>query len=236
MIPDLLHRLGDEVVVLHRQHGQFEAGHSTDLTRPQATGVDDVFGVDLAAFGDDRPGAVGSRFERADPVLPVHLGAGLAGTDRVRVGDTGRIDVALDRIPHRAEEVLRVEQREQLLGFLRRDQLELVHAEVATTGDGHLQPVHPVAVRGEGDPARQVDRTVLARPLLDLLVQLHGVLLELGDVRVAVERVHAAGRVPCGACGELLAFDEHDVVPAVLGEVEQHGRADDATADHDHLC
>ena len=92
------------------------------------------------------------------------------------------------------------------------------------------------SVGGERDAARQVDRAVLAGTLLDLLVELHRVLLELGDVGVAVERVHAARRVPGRAGGQLLALDQHHVGPAVLGEVEQHRRADDATSDHHDLC
>ena len=51
VVDHLLHRLGDEVVVLHRQHGQLEPDHPADLTRPQPAAVDDVLGVDrLAAY------------------------------------------------------------------------------------------------------------------------------------------------------------------------------------------
>ena len=235
VLPNILHRLGDEVVVLHRQHREFETGHPTDLAGPQPARVDDVFGMDLAAFGDDRPRAVRPVFEPTDPVLSGDLGAGLPGTDRVGVGDTRGVDVALDRVPHRSEEVLRVEQREQFLGLPRRDHLELVHAEVPTAGDGHAQPVHPVAVGGEGDATGQVDRAVLPRAFLDLAVELHGVLLELGHVRVAVEGVHPTGRVPGRSGGQLLALDEQHVGPPVLGQVEQHRRADDTAADHHHL-
>ena len=70
---------------------------------------------------------------------------------------------------------------------------------------------------------------------LDLLVQVDRVLLQLGDVRVAVDRVHAAGGVPGGARREFRAFDQQDVLPAGLGEVIQHARADDAATDHRHL-
>ena len=117
---------------------------------------------------------------------------------------------------------------------LRADHLEL-HAEVAAAGDGHPQEVHPGLVAREHQAAGQVDRAVLAGLLLDLLVELDRVLLEPGDVRVAVERVHPAGRVPGRAGRQLAPLEEHDVGPAGLREVVEHAGADHAPTDHDHL-
>ena len=48
-----------------------------------------------------------------------------------------------------------------------------------------------------------------------------------------VERRDAAGRVPGGARGQLVLLDQHDVGPADLREMIEHGDADDAAADHD---
>ncbi len=60
VVDDFGHRLGHQVVVLHRQHGQLEADHPSDLAGPQPAGVDDVLGVDgVVAIGDDVPRAVG---------------------------------------------------------------------------------------------------------------------------------------------------------------------------------
>ena len=117
---------------------------------------------------------------------------------------------------------------------LRRDQLQL-HPEVAAARLGHPQPVHPDLGVGQHQAARQVDRAVLAGDPLDLLVQLDRVLLEPGDVRVAVERVHPAGRVPRGAGRQLAPLEEHDVGPAGLRQVVQDAGADDAATDDDDL-
>ncbi len=129
--------------------------------------------------------------------------------------------MSLDRVPHRADEVLRVEQREQLVGFLDRDHLEF-HTEVAATCNGHVEPIDSFAVGGEREAPWQMDAAVLTRLRFDLLVQLDRVLLERGHVGVAVQGVHAARGMPRGSGGEFLALDQHDVVPAVLGEVVQH--------------
>ena len=234
VLGDLGHVLGDEVHVLHPQHRQLEADHPPDLAGPQPAGVDDVLGVDLALVGDHVPRPVGPLAQVGHPRVAVDLGAALAGADGVGVGDAARVDVALDRVEQGADEVLLLEQREHRLGLGGGDDLQ-VHAEVAAAGLGHAQPVEPLAVVGQHQPAGQVDRAVLPGAGLDRAVQLDRVLLQLGDVGVAVEGVHAAGRVPRRAGRQLLALDEHDVGPAGLGEVVQHRRADDAASDDDDL-
>ena len=47
---DLGNLLGDEVLMLHREHRQFEADHAADLARPQAAGIDDVLGDGWCPF------------------------------------------------------------------------------------------------------------------------------------------------------------------------------------------
>jgi len=142
--------------------------------------------------------------------------------------------VPLDRVVQRTDEVLRIQEREQVLCFARGDQLEL-HPQVAAARNGHPQEVHPDLRVRQHQATRQVDRAVLARGLLDLLVQLDRVLLEPRDVRVAVERVHAASGVPRRTRGQLAALEEHDVGPAGLRQVVEHGRADNAPTDDDDL-
>ena len=164
----------------------------------------------------------------------VDLGAGQLGRLHVRARHPGRVDVALDRVVQRPDEVLRIEQREELLRLLGRDELE-VHPEVAPARDRHPQEVHPHLCVGQHQAAGKVDAAVLAGDPLDLLVQLDRVLLELGDVRVAVERVHPAGRVPGRAGGQLAPLEQHDVGPARLRQVVEHAGADDAPADDDDL-
>ena len=128
-----------------------------------------------------------------------------------------------------------LEQRVVLLRLGDGDDVH-VHAEVPASCLGHAQPVEPLRCVGELEAAGQVDRAVLPRLRLDLLVQVDRVLLEAGHVGVAIQRVHATRRVPRRARRQLLALEQHDVGPTGLGEVEQHARADDATSDDHHLC
>ena len=160
------------------------------------------------------------------------LRPGELGALGVGAGDAGRVHVALDRVVQRPDEVLRVEQGKEVLRLARGDELE-VHAQVAAARLGHPQEVHPDLRVGQHQPAGQVDRAVLAGHALDLLVQLDRVLLEARHVRVAVERVHAAGRVPRRAGRQLAPLEQHHVRPAGPGQVVQHAATDDTAAD-DH--
>ena len=232
---DLRHVRGEHVLVLHGQDRQLETHHPADLARPQAAGVDDVLGVDrVAALDLDVPRLVRTLRQPRDERVEAHLRAGHLGALHVGLGDTRRVDVALDAVVQRAHEVLRIHDREDVPRLRGRDHLEL-HPEVAAPRDRHPEEVHPLLGVGQHQPAAQVDRAALAGDLLDLLVEVDRVLLEARDVRVAVERVHAAGRVPGGAGRELATLEQDDVLPARLRQVVEDARPDDATTDDDGL-
>ncbi len=225
---------GNEVLVLHRKDRQFQADEATDFARPQATRIDDMLGVNRPLLGDHVPGAVSTLPGVDDAVLAHDLGACELRGLGVRVRHAVRIDVAFDRIVDRAEKVLLVEQRIQLLRFRRRYQLQ-VHAEIAAARHGHAQPVDPLGRAGQHQAAGDVHAARNAGNRFDLLVQLDRVLLQLGDVRIAVDGVHAARRVPGRTGREFRALEQQHVLPARFREVIQHARAHDAATDHRHL-
>ena len=229
---NLGHVLGDQVLVLHREHRQLEPGHAADLARPQPAGIDDMLGDERALVGDDVPGAVGPRLRLDDPGVPIDLGALDARRLGIGVGDAGWVDVAFERVVERADEVALVHEREHLRRLVDRDHLH-VEAEVPRPRHHHLEEIVPLGRAGEHQPGRDVDAAGLAGDRLDLLVKVDGVGLELGDVRIAVDRVHAAGRVPGRARGQLRALDQHHVAPAGLRQMIKDARADDAPSD-DH--
>ena len=179
--------LGDEVLVLHGEDRKLEPDEAADFARPQSARVHDVLGVDRAVLGDDVPGAVRPLLRVDDAVLAHDLGAADLGGFRVGVRDAVRIHVPFDRVVDRAEEMLLLEQRMELLGLRRRDQLE-VHAEVAAARHGHPQPVDALRRPGQEQAAAHVNAAGDAGDRLDLLVQVDRVLLQAGDVRVAVQR------------------------------------------------
>ena len=69
--------------------------------------------------------------------------------------------------------------------------------------------------------------------LLDLGEEVDRVGLERGHVGIGVEGMHAARRMPGGACGQDVPLDQRHVLPAEFGKVIEHGGADDAATDDD---
>ena len=98
-----------------------------------------------------------------------------------------------------------------------------------------LEEVHAIRGGGDGEAADVVQAAGLAGDGFQLLVELDRVALERRHVGVGVQRVEAARRVPRGSGGELRALDQHDVLPAELGQMVEHAAADDAAADDGYL-
>ena len=231
---DLGHVLGDEILVLHGEHGQLQSDETPHLARPEAAGVDHMLGLDVALVGDHVPGAVAAGPRIRDPGLRVDLRAALLGAARKGVRRARRIEMALDGVIERARELALVDQGQPPLGLIQRDQLAL-HAEIAALGLDVFQPLVALLGGRKHQAFGHVQAARLAGDFLDLLVEVDAVLLQLGDVGIAVDGVHAARCMPGGARGELQALDQHHILPALLGQVIEHARPDDAAADDDCL-
>ncbi len=229
------HVLGDEIHVLHGQHRQLEPHHAADLARPEAAAVDHVLSDDLTLVGDDAPAAVLALHEVLYLGVQIDVGTVLLGRFRIGMGRAVGIEMTFHRIEHRTDELVGIEQRHQVMRFIRRQQMR-VEPHVAALGEDRLHPVEAVLGRGEHHARGHVQADVLAGIILDLLVELHRIFLQLGNVGIAVDRVHAAGGMPGRAGGQFRAFDEHNIGPAEFGEVIQDGTADDAAPDDDDPC
>jgi hypothetical protein len=221
---------GDEVLVLHRQNRQRKANEAPDLARPEPGRVDDVLRHEIALVGDHVPRTIGALLQIRDAREAIDFGAEVARGFCIRLRDSGGIDVAFERVVQRADEVPLVHQREDPRGLVDRDDLH-VEAEVAGACTGELQEIHPLPSSREVHSRCNVDAARLAGRILDFAVELDRILLQLGDVRIAIQRVHASGRMPCRAGRQLVALDQHDVGPAGPREVVQNGGADDAATD-----
>ena len=162
-----------------------------------------------AVLGDDVPGAARLLGQLHHPVaqhdrrpeLLRRLGVGVRrarpGRDAPRPGPRARRRSALGSISGNIAAASR-----------RRDDLG-VHAEAAPLGVREPQEVHPHRVAGQHHPAGQVQAARLPRELLELAVERHRIGLQLRDVRVAVQRVEPARRVPARPARQLRALDQH---------------------------
>src|SRR5271156_3684848 len=101
---------------------------------------------------------------------------------------------------------------------------------------GHFEPLHAFLGIREQQAARAMQPTGLAGYFFQFVVKADGVALQLGHIRIAVESVKAAGGVPRRSRRELIALDEHHVLPTGFGQVVKDAATDDATTDYGNPC
>ncbi len=232
---DLGELLGEEELVLHGGHRRLQPVELPDLVEAVAARVHEALALDVALGGAHGP-PVGRGLEADDLGVAEDLPAVPSAGAAQPVDQAGGVDVAVDRVPQPAGEALHVEQRVQL-GHLRGAE----HLEV----DAHpLRHADEVAVAVEvGLVVAEPDPSVVA-PVGDRRlgvggesrVELDGVLLQPDHRLDGAELGHLAGGVPGRSRRQLVALDEHDVAPPVLGEVIEGAGATDAATDHDDAC
>ncbi len=193
-----------------------------------------MLGVNRALLRHQVPGAVGPLVQRQYPVVLQHAGAALLRRRRVRVNGAGGIHIAFAVRPQPAEHALDIDDRALVADLLGRHQVAVLDADGLEDPIRRLQPL-PARRRGsEGDAAGHVQADGLAGLALDLREQVDGVGLQPRHVRVRVERVDAARRVPGRPGGQYRSLDQAHVTPAVTRQVIEHRSADHAAADYCH--
>ena len=100
---DLGMRLGDDVLVLHRNDRNADPDHAAGLAGETARSRDDVLADDVALVGDDLPFAARLPLDRRHRRPPVDLAALIARAARQRLGQVGRLDVAVLGMLDRAQ-------------------------------------------------------------------------------------------------------------------------------------
>ena len=217
-----LDRLRDDVEVLARvqRHGDARPPWSTSAlahwpaqltTTSHSTGPRSVSTAVMRCRRVER--------EPGDPCLLHHLGAAHPGALGQRLGEVGRVDLAVARQPQRTEQVLDLHHRPQLLRALGRDQLA-VHVVRRRVGRGPLQLDHPVLGPGH-DHATDV-AVAGSQPGLGLErgVELGGVLHQPGPALRGPQRPDQPGRVPRRTAGEVALLEQQHVGLPQLGQVE----------------
>ena len=232
LLAALAERLGDEVLVRHRDHRDSHPRQAPELGRVHPAGDDDHLGLDLALVGHDasHPPALG--LDRGDAVVGEHRGAALAGAVGQRVGELRRVDVAVGRQPGRADDAVGRHQREHLLRLVGRDQVERKAERLRPAGLA-AQLLHPLLRGGQPQAAALDPAGVELRLLADPPVEVDRVHHHLRQRDRAAQLAHESRRVEARAGRELVAVDEDDVAPAELREVVgDRGPADAAADDH----
>ena len=224
--------------MLDRNGRNVDAEHPAGLASVVAGRADHVLTCDDALVGRQLPLTARRLFDGSHFGLLVDLGAAGAGTLAQRHGQVGRRDVAVVRVVESADDLRRVaatevDERPELLDFLRRNDLER-HADGVGRAAVLQVLVHAVLAGGQAQVAGHVKADVLTGFRRQALVQVDRVLVELADRVAHVEEWQQAGGVPCRAGRQLGALKQHDIRPAFLDEVVKRTDANDTAADHDH--
>ena len=140
-----------------------------------------------------------------------------------------RVEVAVGRQPRRAEHAVGDHQREALLRLVSRQQLERQPERLRPAG---LPPrLLPARLR-----RRQPQPAALDPAAVERAVELDRVHHHPRQRDRAAELADEPGRVERRAGGELIAVDQHHVLPAQLGEVVGDRAAAHAPADDHAAC
>ena len=220
--------------MLDRGQRDIDAGEPADGARPLAGADDELFAGDAPGRGDDgahRPVLdldAGDRhaFPNRDAFHPRALGE--------RRRDVGGRRLPVGRQERRADDVVDLHQRPEVLRLLRRQEL---HFESEGTRRRrlalHLGP--PLRVAGQAQAAVALPAGRLAGLGLEPVVQGDGIAEQLGDVGRGAELPDQPRRVPGRARGQLAPLDEQHVGQPHRAEMIGDRRADDSSADNHDL-
>ncbi len=191
-----------------------------------------MLGGDLALVGGDLPQPVVELLDGGDRGVAVDRGAAVACALGQRLGQVGGLDVAVIGVLDGAEQALGLAERPDFLDLFRRQDVDLDADRLGNAGIIHVF-VPAVLGAGETDVGDLREADIHAGFLLQFLVELDRVFVDLADRIAHVEQGQQAGGVPGRARRQLLALDEHGIVPAFLGQVVERGNPYHAPADDD---
>ena len=227
-----------------RDGGGLEPQHPRGALRVVAGGGDHMFGADHHAFlgGHEVAAAFGHLGDLHLPVIAmpcIAVDLPLAFDQHATLpralghghGHVGGVDIAVGGMEQRAQQILGAHQRPALLD-LRRGQEFMRH--VAGFGGGGIEPVFVHARLRLCHPQVAHHEEACIKPglLLQRLVELDGVVVDMRGGIGHVEIGQQARGMPCGSCGQLVPFQQHDIRPARPGQMIGDGGAHRAAADH----
>ena len=102
-----------------RDQRNVDLHHATDLGGEHSAGVDDQFGADLAAIGDDAAHLSVAHLDAGDSGVFADLGAAASRTLHERERQLARVDVPVGREVGRADHPIGGHGRKHAPGFVR---------------------------------------------------------------------------------------------------------------------
>ena len=167
--------LGHDVLVLDRDDRDVEPDHGAGLAGEVAGGRHNVLAGDRALVGLDDP-AISLARDPGHARVPIDRGAELARALRHRLGQVGRLDIAVVGMLDGAQDPVRFAKRPDLLQLLGGEQPDVHTDRVGDALVGEIL-VEAVPRAGEPDVRDPPEADILAGLGLELAVELDGILM-----------------------------------------------------------
>lgn len=210
--------------------------HRAHFVATIATGIDHMLARNVAVCRVYSPLTTRRLRQAGYRRMAIHLGARQTGPARQCLAQLRRIDVTVHRIPQRAQQVVRGDQRMAFPAFVCIDYFEI---NVHPPGHGLKMPiaVEMILCRRQSEPAGAmmiVDRIVGI--IGQFPVQLDGMGFQANHGLHRAEIGDLCCRMPGGTRCQFVALQQNDITPAFLRQVIQCGATGNATADNDYAC
>ncbi len=231
---DAVDLLGDEILVLHRDERDIDAGHATERSRPLPGADHELLAGNAALVGRDGAHAPALDVDARHSHALANGDAALARTLGERHGDVGGRGLPVGRQEGCAHHVVDLHQRPQRLRLLGRKELHL-EPERRRRRRLPLDLDPALGIAGEPEPAIPLPAGREPGLRFEAIVEGDGIAEELRDVGAGAQLADEAGRMPGRPRRELAALQEQHVGEPHLAQVIGDRAADDAAADDDNL-
>ena len=189
---------------------QVNPGKARHLATPEASGIDDPAGPDVALWCFHDPGTVSLRQGRGHRGKAVNLCPLLARADRIGVCHARWVHIAAVGFIHDAADAVIIDQRVQPFGLGAVDLVKIHAVEFGLCG---LQLQLMFTFFG----LRKIERsglehaTGLSRLFFQRVIEVHGIVLDAADIGAVVQPVNIGRGVPGRARRQLIAFQQHHI-------------------------
>ena len=212
-------RFGDQIEMLAGMQRQGHARHPRQFPPPHATAVDYHIGRNMPRLAADlviHPGNPATRFGHTHNLgMLEYLRAAHPRTFGQRHRDIRGVTLPVQRQMHRPHHIANFQMRIHRLGFQRRDFLH-IHIKYPRHRRLPKQFLMPRRSQGHRYAANLPHPRFYAGFCCQLHIQIRRILRQPGHIGRSAQLPDQPCRMPSGAAGQLLAFQQHNIRPPRL--------------------
>ena len=194
-----------------------------------------MFTNDRALVRHDFPFAVFQKMRTHHLGMAVDFRTPHPGTGSHGMGGTGRISMPVSRGVKAHLDVIHHQQWMNRFDFVRVDQVTF-NIEVIQDALDVTKPVDFILCQSQSDCPAAMPARGLTGFGFQSLVELGSFVMELGHTQPADEMGNQTCRMPGGTGRQLAFLNQHDIAPALFGQVVQQPGTQGAASNNDNPC